>query len=100
MVCDEEALPALRERARRLPSVTLSLRSQYDLDMLAVGAFSPLDRFMGPGDYESVLGQMRLGDGTISLYPSRCPCRRAPCGVPRAKLHWSTSAARSWPCSR
>lgn len=84
MVCDEEALPALRERARRLPSVTLSLRSQYDLEMLAVGAFSPLDRFMGPGDYESVLGQMRLGDGTIFPLPVTLPVQASTLrGAPR-----------------
>ena len=66
---------ALRERARDLPKVTLSLRAQYDLEMLAVGAFSPLDRFMARDEYESVLYEMRLGDGTLFPIPLAVPVR-------------------------
>lgn len=70
---DEEERHSLLERARELPKVPLSLRAQYDLEMLAVGAFSPLDRFMGWDDYETVLGEMRLGDGTIFPVPLTLP---------------------------
>jgi sulfate adenylyltransferase len=66
---------SLRERARDLPKVTLSLRAQYDLEMLAVGAFSPLDRFMARDEYESVLYEMRLGDGTLFPIPLAVPVR-------------------------
>jgi sulfate adenylyltransferase len=41
--------------------------------MLAVGAFSPLDRFMGQKDYERVLGEMRLSDGHIFPIPVTLP---------------------------
>jgi hypothetical protein len=37
-------------RARHLPSLQLSPRSLCDLELLAVGGFSPLDRFMGGAD--------------------------------------------------
>jgi sulfate adenylyltransferase len=50
---DVEALPALRLTSRELS----------DLDMLASGALSPLEGFMGADDYESVLESMRLANG-------------------------------------
>ncbi len=67
--------PPLLERARNLPAVPLSLRAQYDLEMLAVGAFSPLDRFMAHDEYESVLYEMRLEDGELFPIPLAVPCR-------------------------
>jgi sulfate adenylyltransferase len=74
LVCsDDDERRSLLERARRLPSVPLSLRAQYDLEMLAVGAFSPLDRFMGSDDYQTVLGEMRLRDGTLFPVPLAVP---------------------------
>jgi sulfate adenylyltransferase len=76
LVPDEEERDVLLERARRLPHVPLSLRAQYDLEMLAVGAFSPLDRFMGAADYESVLAEMRLRDGTVFPVPLTLPVRK------------------------
>ena len=73
VVADEDERRSLRERAVRLPHVPLSLRAQYDLEMLAVGAFSPLDRFMGADDFQSVLGEMRLRDGTLFPIPLAVP---------------------------
>ena len=76
LVChDEDERRSLLERAERLPKVPLSLRAQYDLEMLAVGAFSPLDRFMGRWDYASVLSDMRLTDGTVFPIPLAVPVR-------------------------
>ena len=69
VVHDEAERKALYDRARHLPKITLSLRGQYDLEMLAVGAFSPVDRFMARDDYESVLREMRLYDGTVFPIP-------------------------------
>lgn len=60
---------ALLELATHLPDVRLSQRSLHDLELLAVGAFSPLDRFMGKADYESVMDNMRLADGTLFPMP-------------------------------
>jgi sulfate adenylyltransferase len=74
LVCgDEDERLSLLDRARRLPTVPVSLRAQYDLEMLAVGAFSPLDRFMAPDDYEPVLAEMRLRDGTLFPIPLALP---------------------------
>ena len=40
-----------------------------DLELLATGGFSPLDRFMGKADYERVLHEMRLSDGVLFPLP-------------------------------
>src|SRR5207253_9791141 len=47
----------------RLETVTLTSRELSDLDMLASGALSPLEGFLGQDDYESVLESMRLANG-------------------------------------
>jgi sulfate adenylyltransferase len=59
----------LKARAGQLPSIQLSARSECDLELLAVGAFSPLDRFMGRNDYQRVLDEMRLADGHLFPIP-------------------------------
>jgi sulfate adenylyltransferase len=59
----------LIELGSQLPSVQLSARAQCDLELLATGGFSPLDRFMGLADYQSVLHTMRLSNGTLFPIP-------------------------------
>ncbi|MGH9883535.1 MAG: adenylyltransferase, partial [Pyrinomonadaceae bacterium] len=59
----------LTEEARDLPSIQLSERAVCDLELLATGAFSPLDKFMGHADYERVVEEMRLQDGTLFPIP-------------------------------
>lgn len=59
----------LLELSTHLPDVRISQRALHDLELLATGAFSPLDRFMGKADYESVLKDMRLADGTLFPIP-------------------------------
>src|SRR5438046_9042933 len=56
-----------------LPSIRLSERSRCDLELLATGGFSPLDRFMSRRDYERVLDDMRLADGTLFPIPIALP---------------------------
>jgi sulfate adenylyltransferase len=46
-----------------LETLTLSSRELSDLDMLASGALSPLQGYMGQEDYESVLESMQLASG-------------------------------------
>src|SRR5206468_1389198 len=50
-------------RADKLPRITLNRREISDLEMIAIGAFSPLEGFMGRDDYNAVVAQMRLASG-------------------------------------
>ena len=61
------------EHAKSLPAVHLSERAICDLELLATGAFSPLDRFMGAADYERVVNEMRLADGHLFPIPVTLP---------------------------
>jgi sulfate adenylyltransferase len=63
----------LIEKSNRLPSIQISTRSLNDLELLATGAFSPIDRFMGKADYERVLTEMRTSDGTLFPIPITLP---------------------------
>ncbi|MCL6432197.1 MAG: ATP-binding cassette domain-containing protein [Anaerolineae bacterium] len=63
----------LEREATRLPSLQLSPRSMCDLELLATGAFSPLDRFMNEADYRRVLTEMRLANGTLWPMPITLP---------------------------
>ena len=73
LLVDPHERPSLAERAGRLPSIQLSPRSVCDLELLATGAFSPLDRFLGEADYRRVLDEMRLADGTLFPIPLTLP---------------------------
>jgi sulfate adenylyltransferase len=73
LVLKGEEREELLARSSRLPSVQISGRAVCDLELLATGAFSPLDRFMGKADYERVLTEMRLSDGTLFPMPVTLP---------------------------
>ena len=64
-----ESFDELKAYAGQLPSIQISPRSVCDLELLATGGFSPLDRFMGRADYQRVLHEMRLADGHIFPIP-------------------------------
>lgn len=52
-----------------LPRVRLNASQQMDVEQIAVGAFSPLEGFMGREDFHSVLERMRLANGTAWPLP-------------------------------
>ena len=53
----------LRAEAANLPKLAVSDRELADLEMIAVGALSPLTGFQGEADYHSVLDSMHLTNG-------------------------------------
>jgi len=63
----------LKAQADGLPSVQLSDRAACDLELLAVGGFSPLDRFMTAADVDRVVGEMRLANGYLFPIPVILP---------------------------
>jgi sulfate adenylyltransferase len=69
---------ALKAHASQLPSIQVSDRVVCDLEMLAIGAFSPLDRFIGQADHQRVLGEMRLANGYLFPIPVTLPVNPGP----------------------
>jgi sulfate adenylyltransferase len=63
----------LKAYAGQLPSLQISERATCDLEMLAIGGFSPLDRFMSREQYQRVLDDMRLPDGQLFPMPVALP---------------------------
>lgn len=69
LVVDAERAGLLKEIAHSLPDITLSDHHMCDFELMATGAFSPLEGFMVRADYESVIDRMRLQDGTLWPIP-------------------------------
>jgi sulfate adenylyltransferase len=53
----------LADSAKALQPMALGIRALSDLELIAVGAFSPLQGFMTQADYQSVVADMRLASG-------------------------------------
>ncbi|XID90801.1 sulfate adenylyltransferase [Paenibacillaceae bacterium WGS1546] len=60
---------ALLARAADWASIPINRWTISDLDLIGVGAFSPLTGFMNENDYLSVVNDMRLANGTVWSIP-------------------------------
>jgi sulfate adenylyltransferase len=60
---------ALKRRSASLPQWTLNVRQLCDLELLLNGGFSPLTGFLGRDDYDNVVHNLRLNDGTLWPIP-------------------------------
>ncbi len=63
-------------RARRLKAVPLSSREVSDLFMLGMGAYTPLDGFMGEADWRGACETMTLSTGVFWPIPITLSCAR------------------------
>lgn len=68
-IVPEKDIQALKNRAEKLPKITMDAREQADVELIAIGAASPLTGFMGKADYHSVVERMSLADGTVWSLP-------------------------------
>jgi len=64
---------ALSRNLEHAPSVTLNSRSISDLELIANGAYSPLEGFMTEADYVSVRDHRRLANGSVWTIPVTLP---------------------------
>jgi sulfate adenylyltransferase len=62
-IAEENEREQYLARVGQLPKLELNSRQLSDLELIAIGAFSPLEGFMGQRDYESVLTNQRLANG-------------------------------------
>ncbi len=68
-IASEKERQILKEKLFTLKSIILNRRQISDLEMIATGAFSPLEGFMGKEDYENVIHNMRLANGLVWSVP-------------------------------
>lgn len=59
----------LLKQVDTLHKIPVNAWSISDLDLIGVGAFSPLQGFLNEQDYKSVVSSMRLADGTVWSIP-------------------------------
>ena len=72
---EDQRREALR-RAAELKAVPMTSRETSDLVMLAMGAYTPLDGFMGHDDWRGSCVDMKLSNGTFWPIPITLSCDR------------------------
>jgi len=68
-IADAGEREALLAEAEKLPVIPVNAWTISDLDLIGVGAFSPLTGFMTEEDYEGVVENMRLSSGLVWSIP-------------------------------
>jgi sulfate adenylyltransferase len=88
-VAESSKKDALVKEAASLPKITLSPKQSCDVEMIGVGAFSPLTGFMGSKDFNSVVDNMKLASGAIWPIPITLSvdAAKAPKAGSRVALH-------------
>jgi ATP sulfurylase len=64
-----EVKEAVRERAERMVKIPLDPMGLSDLELVAIGALSPMTGFMRKADYDRCVEEMRLTNGLIWSVP-------------------------------
>jgi sulfate adenylyltransferase len=64
-----EVREAVRERAARMVRIALDSMGLSDLELIAIGALSPLTGFMCRADYDRCVEEMRLTSGVVWSVP-------------------------------
>ncbi|NJL31229.1 MAG: sulfate adenylyltransferase [Phycisphaerales bacterium] len=66
---DKVTAEKLKNQAQKLPRITLSAKQACDLEMIAIGAFSPLTGFVSSADFTSICKNTRLANGLVWSIP-------------------------------
>lgn len=64
---------ALYKAQLGMPTVQMTQRAYSDLEMIAIGGFSPITGFMAEADYDSVVETMHLANGVAWSIPVNLP---------------------------
>ncbi|MGQ0794451.1 MAG: sulfate adenylyltransferase [Deltaproteobacteria bacterium] len=72
-ILDGEAKSEAIGKSKSLKTLTVSARVISDMELISIGAMSPLEGFMGRADYESVVERMRLANGAAWSIPIALP---------------------------
>jgi len=76
LLIEGEQRAAELRRAEGLKGVPMSSREGSDLVMLAMGAYTPLEGFMGYDDWQRVCREMKLASGLFWPIPITLSCRQ------------------------
>ena len=77
LVVSDARRAELEAAATKLTKIKLPDREQCDLELLAVGAMSPLTTFANEADFHGICDKMRLADGTVWSMPITCSVDKA-----------------------
>jgi len=69
LLLEGDALKAAKEKAKGLKEVKMTSRETSDLIMLGIGAFTPLEGFMGKADWKGVCENFTMTDGVFWPIP-------------------------------
>ncbi len=69
LLLDGDDAERIKTESESYPAVLLTQRQKCDLELLVTGALSPLTGFMSQREYESVINNTSLSDGTIWPIP-------------------------------
>lgn len=69
LLLDEADVVRIKVASESYQAITLTQRQQCDLELLVTGALSPLTGFMNQQDYESVIENATLANGTVWPIP-------------------------------
>jgi len=76
LLVEGEQRAAELRRAEGLKTVPMTSRESSDLVMLAMGAYTPLEGFMGHDDWQRVCREMKLAGGLFWPIPITLSCRQ------------------------
>ncbi len=69
LLLDKSNVERIKTESELYPAVLLSQRQKCDFELLVTGALSPLTGFMNQNDYDSVIANTTLMDGTVWPIP-------------------------------